>query len=427
MTDLQGLVNKTVDFRFRGADLKLDISHALFSSFDVDVGTKLLFKAVGRDEVIAGSRRVLDAGSGVGVIGLAVAAAFPDCRVTLRDRDLLAVAFSERNRRRNRLENARVEPGLIAASPAGGRAGGAWDCILSNVPAKAGGPVIRGFLEESRASLVPEGRLAIVVVKPLVEEVRAALAEAGFEVVGEERGAMHRAFIAKPTAKKGRAAIAVMGQTEGGVDGPGSTTPFDDPFAEGLHDLSLYRRSEADFKLFGKIYRARGYWGLPDFDTIGWPQLAAAELLSRFATGGKVEEALVVNPGLGHTALWIALALAPARLGLASRDLLSLLAARENLGGIEAPKPLLLDALRLDEGGEASLDLLLDFADPVPEYDWLGPTWARSARLLRRGGMLVVAGPPTELARLEKRRPEGWRLLGEKRKKGSVAVAWRRT
>jgi 16S rRNA G1207 methylase RsmC len=103
MIDLLPLVNKTVPLRFRGADLSLDLSHALFSSFGIDAGTKLLFKAIGRDEKLARAKRILDAGSGVGVIGLGVAAAFPDARIVARDRDLLAVAFSERNRRRNRI------------------------------------------------------------------------------------------------------------------------------------------------------------------------------------------------------------------------------------------------------------------------------------------------------------------------------------
>jgi predicted O-methyltransferase YrrM len=422
MIDLQGLVNKTVDLRFRGSDIRLDLSHALFSSFDVDVGTKLLFKAIGRDEALLTARRILDAGCGVGVIGLAVAASLPDATVTLRDRDLLAVAFSERNRRRNKLANARVEAGLIGA----GRGGGPWDYILSNVPAKAGAPVIRAFLAESRAALEVGGHLAIVVVKPLVGEIEAALGEAGFEIVAMERGSMHRAYVARRLPARGKVAPMV--------------TAFpDDPLAEGAFDPTAYLRGEGEHRLIGKEYRARGFWGLPDFDTIGWPQLAATELLSRFATGSPAREVLVVNPGVGHAALWISLALAPERIAFASRDLLSLVAARENLralapagsqGPAEDPEPSsvsrAIDVLRLDEEAVSSLDLIVDFADPIPEYDWLTPTWERSARLIRNGGTLVVAAPPTELFRLEKRRPDGWRLLGEKRKKGGAAAAWRR-
>jgi 16S rRNA G1207 methylase RsmC len=72
---------KRVDFRFRGRSLNLSLSHALFSSADVDTGTRLLLRVLSRlwdEDLTAGRalpRTVLDAGSGVGVIGIAVASA----------------------------------------------------------------------------------------------------------------------------------------------------------------------------------------------------------------------------------------------------------------------------------------------------------------------------------------------------------------
>ncbi len=417
MIDLKALVNKTVDLRFRGADLKLDLSHALFSSFDIDVGTKLLFKAVGRDEVLASAESVLDAGSGVGVIGLGVAAAFPDSHVTLRDRDLLAVAFSERNRLRNKIANAKVEAGLIGSRSLGGP----WDYVLSNVPAKAGGPVIRTFLEECRDSLKPGGRIALVVVKPLVAELSTLFGSIGLDILSEERGSMHRAFVLAPAASF-KAAEA---------RGPSFPESGKAPLDPGYFDLGSYHRRSGTFKLLGKEYKASGFWGLPDFDTIGFPQTAAAEVLGRFATGNPARKALVINPGIGHAALWLAMALGPESLSLASRDLLSLVAARENLLNLAAALGLtmsvdVVNLLSLDDKAEGQQDLILEFADPVPEYDWIADSWARALRLLAPGGTLAVAAAPTELVRLEKRRPEGFRLLGEKRRKGSAAVAWRR-
>lgn len=431
MIDLKPLVNKTVEFRFRGADLRLDLSHALFSSFDVDVGTRLLFKAVGRDEVLAASRRVLDAGCGVGVIGLGVAAAFPSCEVTLRDRDLLAVAFSERNRQKNKIPNARVEPGLIGA----GRLGGPWDYILSNIPAKAGGPVIKAFLAEAKTALVEGGRLAVVVVKPLVDELLAQIGELGFSLLSEERGSMHRAFVLGAGAVASGAGASAA-EPSGQPPGPAAATAVSVPageesLARNYFDFGAYLRRRGEFRLLGKDYAAAGFWGLPDFDTIGFPQAAAAEILGRYASGKAPQRALILNPGVGHAALWLSLSLGPPSLLLSSRDLLSLHAARANLEELASLQGRELsvevsDLLSLDGLAEGSRDLLLEFADPVPEYDWVGDSWARARRLLAPGGSLVIAAPPTELVRLEKRRPEGFRLLGEKRKKGSAAAAWRR-
>jgi hypothetical protein len=298
MIDLLPLVNKTVPLRFRGADLSLDLSHALFSSFGIDAGTKLLFKAIGRDEKLARAKRILDAGSGVGVIGLGVAAAFPDARIVARDRDLLAVAFSERNRRRNRISNVSIEQGLMGT----GRSGGPWDYILSNIPAKAGAPVIAAFIGEAAASLSPGGRLGIVIVKPLVDELRGYLEVAGFSIVSEERGSMHRVFVAETGQAKESSLPRTVGAESAGA--------VSDPSAAPRYDLTAYRRRRGEFKLYGRSYQATGYWGLPDFDTIAYPHVIAAELLSRFASDKKEAEVLVLDPGIGHAVLWLALTLA---------------------------------------------------------------------------------------------------------------------
>src|SRR5208283_5333859 len=142
VTDLDSYVNKKVYFKFNGAALRFDLSHALFSSFDIDVGTRLLLKVAAHDPVLASSRRILDEGCGVGVIGLCAAKAFPEAEVVLRDRDSLAVAFAERNRLANKLRGApRAEWGLIGDD----REGGPYDFVFSNLPAKAGAPVLARF------------------------------------------------------------------------------------------------------------------------------------------------------------------------------------------------------------------------------------------------------------------------------------------
>ncbi len=101
MTDLQLLVNKTVDYAYRGARLGFDLSHALFSSFTIDTGTRFLLKEIAHDEVITGALTILDAGCGTGIIGISLAASCPQAKIVMRDRDILACAFSERNCWRN--------------------------------------------------------------------------------------------------------------------------------------------------------------------------------------------------------------------------------------------------------------------------------------------------------------------------------------
>jgi len=489
MIDLLPLVNKTVTFKFSGAELRFDLSHALFSSFDIDQGTRLLLKAIARDPVLARARRILDSGCGTGIIGLAIAKAFPEAEVIMRDRDSLAVAFSERNRLLNRLKGRsawtdpetgalrtavaapRAELGLLsdflrsdgAGDPRSSTA--PFDFVVSNLPAKAGAPVLASFFARAGGRdggpgfLAPGGRLAVVIVNTLADKAREWIEAAGLVSVSASPGTGHSVFIVERAGEGAGAApgavpvsdgtaaaapgavpvsegsVAVAGAAPGAVPLAPGAAPGAVPGAEldlsGL-DLSAYLRGESGFTLVDVAYRARGFWGLPDFDTVGYAAVLAAEAASRGLAGALVRDALIINPGAGHFAVWAARKLGCARLAAASRDLLSLAATGANLafaGGRRPPVYRALDEIRLDElaGEEHSLDLLAEFPDTVPEYDWIGLAWDRATRLVKIGGSYLAACPPTEIARLLKRRPSGWRLAAERRRRGYAAMLWTRT
>jgi 16S rRNA G1207 methylase RsmC len=451
--DLHELVNKTVPLKWNGAELKLDLSHALFSSFDIDVGTRLLLKTVARDPVLAAARRVLDAGCGVGVIGLAVAKAFPGAEVVLRDRDSLAVAFTERNRRSNKLRDtmawvdpatgesrdARLFPRVGVGLLADGREGGPFDYVLSNLPAKAGAPVLEAFFARagapdlSRSFLAPGGRLAVVIVHTLADVAAQWIERSGLAIVDTARGSMHRVFVVE------RASSGAEVEGRATQDAPWPLAEESGPYFDiGGLDLSVYVRREGRFKLGLAAYPARGFWGLPEFDTPSFGSSAAADLGERALAGSLVREALFINPGVGHLALWAAKRLGARAITGASRDLLSLAATGANLaagagfsgfapGAVsDGPVYRAADSLRLEELPEASQDLILETPDIVPAFDWAAQSWARAQRLVKAGGIYMAVCPPTEIARLEKRRVSGWRLLGERRKRGSIAMAWQR-
>jgi hypothetical protein len=444
LTDLDSYVNKTVPFKFNGVELRFDLSQALFSSFDIDVGTRLLLKAAARDPVLASSRRILDEGCGVGVIGLCAAKAFPAAEVLLRDRDGLAVAFAERNRIANKLRGtgawkdpltgetreARPAPSVEQGLIGDGREAGDGECrsfdfVFSNLPAKAGAPVLASFFERLSGRLgppllVPGGRAAIVIVNPLAEAAEAWIAEAGLMSVANERGGMHRVYIVE----------------RGSVEGRGAESWAEVPAIP----LGAYSRGESRFKLADLSYRASGFWGLPEFDTPGFGTAVAAELLSRVRAsaalcGAAFRDALFLDPGVGHLVLWSSRALGLKRVTAASRDALSLRATEANLLFLsEASRPAFagIGALGVADLEPASVDLLAECPDVVPERDWIGPAWELAGRLLRSGGVYLAWCSATEMARLEKRRPAGsggtarWSLLGQKRKKGFVAAAWRK-
>ena len=460
MIDLEPLVNKTVAFKFSGAELRLDLSHALFSSYDVDQGTRLLLKAIARDPVLAKARRVLDAGCGTGVIGLAIAKAFPEAEVVMRDRDSLAVAFAERNRIANRLKGrtAWTDPasgatrtpvaaprpllGLLAdgleSATLEGPAPLGFDFVASNLPAKAGAPALAAFFSRASGSgpfagsgrpafLAPGGRLGVVIVNTLADKARRWIEEAGLALVSSERGTGHSVFIAERAAPGAAAATGAVPAAESAAS-PGVIAAAGAALDLGGLDLAAYARGEAAFKYGDVAYRAMGFWGLPDFDTVGYAPALAAEVAARALPGSLVREALVIDPGVGHFPVWLARKLGPARISAASRDLLSLAATGANLasaGGRKPPAYRPLDALRLDELAEdRGMDLVAEFPDVVPGYDWTAPAWELAGRLVKSGGAYVATSTASELGRLEKRRPSGWRLAAERRKKGLASAAY---
>ncbi|HAE23578.1 MAG TPA: methyltransferase, partial [Spirochaetaceae bacterium] len=158
-------VLKTVPLRFRGADMRLELSHALFSSNDIDAGSKLLLKAVAKAADAAAVASILDIGSGVGVLGIACALGYPGSALSVRDRDALACAFSARNAKINKLKPETVETALFLE----GLTGKDFDLVLCNVPAKAGPPVLDRFFRELPGIVSARGLAALVVVNTIAE------------------------------------------------------------------------------------------------------------------------------------------------------------------------------------------------------------------------------------------------------------------
>ncbi len=431
-----------------GADLRLDLSHALFSSFDIDQGTRMLLKAVARDEVLARARHVLDAGCGTGVIGLSIAKAFGQAEVVMRDRDLLAVAFSERNRVQNRLvgvtawtdpvtgavRNPVAAPLACPGLLADGREGGPYDFILSNLPAKAGAPVLEAFFRNCGATgiLAPGGRLAVVIVNTLAENAAQWIAGAGLASVKIEKGGGHTVYIAeKPLPESFRRdglGQGTLPSASGALPESASGVAFEAPKDLSLSAMGLYLRHEGSVRVGTRSFAAKGYWGLPDFDTVNHATNLAAEVMSRTLAGSLIRECLLVNPGVGHLALWISRVFGPKTIRVASRDALSLLAVQDNLAlsGRAEMECLPMSSLELEGLKAAGTDLVVWTPDLVPDFDWTQPAWATASSICKVGACIVLISTPTELVRFAKRKPAGWRSLVDKRRRGMAVMVFRR-
>jgi 16S rRNA G1207 methylase RsmC len=373
-TVISRFVNKSVAFRFKGRDLSFHLSHALFSSFNIDDGTRLLLKTLAQNVELGSLRSALDIGCGVGVIGAAVAAHAASATIVMQDRDALAAAFALENCRLNRLENVEVRCAL-AFHGLGGRS---FDLVTSNLPAKAGRPVLRSLFRHAAGCLSAEGIAAVVIVAPLASFARETLGELGcaMERVEETRAYTVMHF------RAGRAGPETDGERE---------------------DLSPYIRASAGFSTRGCSYRLHTAYSLPDFDTLGYAAKLSLDVLEDAAPARSV---VVWNPGQGHlpVGLLAQRGRSISSLGIAGRDCLECAISQLNLSSLGRP-PVKVAALASEEKlgdafSEGSIDLLIAAPRPIPRVPWQADLARAAARLLKRGGELFVVESSTGIHRL---------------------------
>ena len=95
--------HKTVTFRAWKHSLQFRTSQELFSSHDIDTGTKFLLRTIVEADY-GNFQRILDVGCGYGPLGLTLKSLHPDSIVHLFDRDALAVEYSRQNAELNGLD-----------------------------------------------------------------------------------------------------------------------------------------------------------------------------------------------------------------------------------------------------------------------------------------------------------------------------------
>ena len=299
---------KTVDLQHARQVLHLRVSQDLFSSYDVDVGTQRLLRSLA-DADGASFGKILDLGCGYGPLGLTLKKLDPTRTVHLVDRDALAVEYARQNAVLNEIPDVEcyASLGYDDVSTAG------FDLILSNIPAKAGEPVIAGLLQDAVHYLRPGGLVAIVVVTPLEEIVAGMLADPGIQVQLRKAWPGHAVFHYCFTGPAGRAE-RLVGALERGV----------------------YDRQETNVSYRGQDFSLSVAYGLPEFDTLSYETRLLLDGLNRLQDT-IVRRAILLNPGQGYVPVAVWQLMRPAQMDLVDRDLLSLRYSRKNLLGSGCP------------------------------------------------------------------------------------------
>lgn len=424
MIDLVPLVNKNVEFAYRGARLSFDLSHGLFSSYAVDVGTRFLLKEIAHDPGILEAKSILDSGCGTGIIGISLAASLPGSRVVMRDRDLLACAFAERNCWRNGIAAIRlgvdgvsrpqierrapkhhpiaeraspvlIGPGLLGLDDAEAP----YEAVITNIPAKAGESVFVAFFESCSGPLLRAGgRLAFVIVNTLADAAHVWAESAGLVVESRKKGGGHTVFLCRKPDNAGAPGI--------------------------FPDFGCYVRGKKTWKLGRYSHEARGFRGLPEFDTPSFATLVAIEAVQRHFSGLLVGNLLAGEPGIGLSACHALSATGAKTLYALSRDYLSLEATKANVRAAFGEKVVFepRSILEADSVENARIDAAIWFPDTIPGWDAVPGDWEYLARTMKKGGRVVIAAPSHIVSRYDRKLSRPFSRIGILRRNGFAAL-----
>ena len=142
-------------FPYRGYGLNFMTDAGVFSKGELDVGSRLLLDAL---PALTGD--VLDLGCGWGAIGVAIAKANKNARVTMADVNHRALDLCRANCERNGVTAEVIESDGMSAVM-----GRTFDAVVTNPPIRAGKQVIYKMFADTAVSLNEGGALYLVIRK----------------------------------------------------------------------------------------------------------------------------------------------------------------------------------------------------------------------------------------------------------------------
>ena len=149
---------KTINFEVNGISVSLLTDNGVFSKNKVDEGSLAFLKVILPLDL---GNNILDLGCGYGTIGLTLAIAKKEARVTLADVNTRALALCKRNADAYDL-GQRV---TILQSDIYEKIEGPYDSIVVNPPIRAGKKVTYAMYEGAKQYLIDGGSLYIVIRK----------------------------------------------------------------------------------------------------------------------------------------------------------------------------------------------------------------------------------------------------------------------
>ena len=164
---------KTITYEVNGISMQLFTDNGVFSKGKVDEGSLAFLKVILPLDL---GNNILDLGCGYGTIGLTIAIAKKEARVTLADVNTRALTLCKKNADAYNLSQ-RV---TILQSDIYTKIEGKYDSIVINPPIRAGKSVTYKMYEEAKQYLIDGGSLLIVIRKAQGAESAAKYIESIF-------------------------------------------------------------------------------------------------------------------------------------------------------------------------------------------------------------------------------------------------------
>ena len=367
--------HKTINYRAYGYSLRFMSSQELFSSHDVDVGTRFLLRSIveaGLDK----SPHILDLGCGYGPLGFCLKKLNPGSDIHLVDRDALAVLYSRHNAEINDLEGLHIYGSLGYDDVPDTD----FNLIVANIPGKAGEPVIAYLLREAVYYLAPDGVVAIVVVSPLEDTVDAILRDTpGVEIITRRKRSGHTVFHYRFAG--GVAAIK--------------------PDANSI-ERGAYDRENITIRQGSLEYSMQTAYGIPEFDSLDYRSELLIQALQTIGMPASIRRAAVFNPDQGHTAVALWKIAQPHMIHLIDRDLLALRYSRRNLllNNCPAERISIVHGVGADFKCEEEFDLTIGILREEEGREATFQAVRQAAEKLSSQGMIIVAASSTAITRI---------------------------
>lgn len=392
-------IKKRLPLHWQGATFSLDVAQDLFSSHQIDRGSRMMLASLESRE-FAEKGSAADFGCGYGVLGIAWQAAHPGWSMRYVDRDALAVAFAEHNVRLAIPHLADCASYLHDVTPPEPPAGG-HDLVLWNVPGKAGDDVLQSLTQLILDGLGMNGLLALVVVNPLAPALRLAARRPDVTCELDEMGREHTVLHLRKTT---------------------DAASHQDAFLGGVFD-----RSPAPFSLGEYSWRMVPVVGLPEYDSMNHATVLAGEAMIEAGRTSVPGRWLIHEPGVGHLAV-LAAKLWPGGAGMiASRDALALRSSEQAVEENGAEMKLELRPVwglgALANTGDSANIAVVAVPDQV-QAEELGVLAQALETCVTPDGTVIAQGGSTGIGRLERvlGRSRRWRVGKRRKYRGMAAI-----